>query len=61
MFYADNDIYHYTVIHFGFINAGITYQRIVNMLCANMLGDTMEFYVDDMWSNPRKVLTISRT
>lgn len=47
-FYADNDIYHYTVIPFGLINAGVTYQMMVNKLFVGMICDTMEAYVDDM-------------
>lgn len=33
---------------FGLINAGATYQRMVNKLFAGMIGNTMEDYVDYM-------------
>ena len=33
---------------FGLKNAGATYQRLVNRIFAEQLGDTMEVYIDDM-------------
>ncbi|XP_063942623.1 uncharacterized protein LOC108203423 [Daucus carota subsp. sativus] len=33
---------------FGLINAGATYQRLVNMMFKDQIGKTMEVYVDDM-------------
>ncbi|XP_074377865.1 uncharacterized protein LOC141719388 [Apium graveolens] len=33
---------------FGLINAGVTYQRLVNMMFKDQIGRTMEVYVDDM-------------
>ncbi|KFK44313.1 hypothetical protein AALP_AA1G241900 [Arabis alpina] len=33
---------------FGLKNAGATYQRLVNRMFADQLGDTMEVYIDDM-------------
>ena len=33
---------------FGLINAGATYQRLVNMMFKEQIGKTMEVYVDDM-------------
>ena len=33
---------------FGLKNAGATYQRMVNMMLAEQIGQTMEVYVDDM-------------
>ena len=33
---------------FGLKNVGATYQRLVNKMFANYLGDTMEVYIDDM-------------
>lgn len=47
--YADKNIYHYTVMTFGLINAGATYQRIVNKLFVEMVVDNIEAYVDDMF------------
>lgn len=44
----DSDIYQYTVIPFGLINADATYQKILNKLFLRMIGDTKEAYVDSM-------------
>ena len=33
---------------FGLINAGATYQRMMNKVFADQLGRNMEVYVDDM-------------
>ncbi|KAD6454556.1 hypothetical protein E3N88_09262 [Mikania micrantha] len=41
-------IYCYTAMPFGLKNAGATYQRLVNMMFKDKLGDTMEVYIDDM-------------
>ncbi|XP_074373606.1 uncharacterized protein LOC141713947 [Apium graveolens] len=38
---------------FGLINAGATYQRLVNMMFKDQIGRTMEVYVDDMLSSDR--------
>lgn len=48
IFSVDNKIYHYTVVRFGFINVGATYQRMVNKPFVDMIGNTMEAYADDM-------------
>lgn len=40
-------------MHFGYINVGATYQRMVNQLFSDMLGDTIEAYVDDMLMKSR--------
>lgn len=50
-FYKDNDIYRYTVLPFRLIITWATYQNMVNKLLANMIGDTMEAYVDSMSVN----------
>lgn len=39
-FYADNDIYHYTVIPFGLINVDATYKIIVTKMSVDMVGNT---------------------
>ncbi|KAK1406298.1 hypothetical protein QVD17_41591 [Tagetes erecta] len=41
-------IYCYISMPFGLRNAGATYQRLVNMMFKDQLGDTMEVYIDDM-------------
>ena len=33
---------------FGLKNAGVTYQRLVNRMFADKLGNMMEVYIDDM-------------
>ena len=36
------------VMSFSLKNAGAIYQRLVNKVFANLIGKTMEVYVDDM-------------
>ncbi|XP_048613129.1 uncharacterized protein LOC111208165 [Brassica napus] len=47
---------------FGLKNAGATYQRLVNRIFANQLGNTMEVYIDDMLrgikANPKQISAI---
>lgn len=40
--------YHYTVMSFGLKNAGATYQRMVTHMFKDLIGKTMEVYIDDM-------------
>ena len=47
-FMTDKGIYCYIGMPFGLINAGATYQRLVNMMFKEHIGKTMEVYVDDM-------------
>ena len=47
-FVTDRGLYCYTVMPFGLKNAGATYQRLVNKMFKDLLGRTMEVYVDDM-------------
>ncbi|WZZ70335.1 hypothetical protein YC2023_081705 [Brassica napus] len=47
-FITDRGTYCYKVMPFGLKNAGATYQRLVNRMFAEQLGDTMEVYIDDM-------------
>ncbi|KAI3685619.1 hypothetical protein L6452_34870 [Arctium lappa] len=47
-FMTDKGIYCYKVMPFGLKNASSTYQRLVNMMFKEHLGDTMEVYIDDM-------------
>ena len=43
-----HDLYCYKVISFGLKNAGVTYQRLVNKVFAELIGKTMEVYIDGM-------------
>ena len=47
-FVTDCGLYCYKVMPFGLKNAGATYQRLVNRIFADLIGKTMEVYVDDM-------------
>ncbi|KAL8148773.1 hypothetical protein AgCh_005948 [Apium graveolens] len=47
-FITDRGLYCYIGMPFGLINAGATYQRLVNMMFKDQIGRTIEVYVDDM-------------
>ena len=47
-FITDHGLYYYKVIPFDLKNARATYPRLVNMMFKNVIGKTMEVYVDDM-------------
>ena len=47
-------IYCYTSMPFGLKNTGATYQRLVNRMFKDKLGDTMEVYIDDMVVKSKK-------
>ncbi|KAL5702453.1 hypothetical protein ACHQM5_027671 [Ranunculus cassubicifolius] len=47
-FITEQGIYCYVVMPFGLKNAGATYQRLVTEMFKEMLGKTVEVYVDDM-------------
>ena len=47
-FMTSRGIYCYKVMPFGLKNAGSTYQRLVNMMFADQIGQTMEVYIEDM-------------
>ncbi|KAJ0509715.1 putative nucleotidyltransferase, Ribonuclease H [Helianthus annuus] len=53
-FMIPTGIYCYTAMPFGLKNAGATYQRLVNMMLKDKLGDTMEVYIDDMVVKSKK-------
>ena len=47
-FTTDHGLYCYKVMPFGLKNVGATYQRLVNNVLSDLIGRTMEIYVDDM-------------
>jgi len=47
-FITECGTYYYKVMPFGLKNAGATYQRLVNRMFKDLLGKTMEVYIDDM-------------
>ena len=47
-FITDFGVFCYLVIAFGLENAGATYQRLVNKIFKDLIGKTMEVYIDDM-------------
>ena len=53
-FITDKGIYCYNMMPFGLKNAGATYQRLVNKMFGDLLGKTMEVYVDDMLVKSRR-------
>ena len=48
MFITEEGLYCYKIMPFGLKNAGAIYQRLVNKIFADKIGQTMEVYVDDM-------------
>ena len=47
-FITDRGLYYYKVMSFDLKNAGATYQRLVNEMLKNLIGKSIEVYVDDM-------------
>ena len=45
-FITERGIFCYKVMSFGLKNAGTTYQRLVNKMFADYLGNTMQVYID---------------
>ncbi|XP_062088976.1 uncharacterized protein LOC133795541 [Humulus lupulus] len=48
-FIMERGTFCYKVMLFGLKNAGATYQRLVNRMFTDMLGKSMEVYIDDMF------------
>ena len=44
----DLGVYCYNVVPFGLMNAGATYQRLMDKVFAEMRGKEVEVYIDDM-------------
>lgn len=53
-FITDKGLYCYKAVPFGLKNAEATYQRLVNRIFINLIGKTMEVYVDDMLVKSRR-------
>ena len=47
-FITNKGMHYYKVMPFGLMNAGATYQRLVNMMFRVQIGKTIEVFVDDM-------------
>ena len=47
-FITPHGLFYYNVMSFGLKNAGATYQRLVTKMFRQLLGKTMEVYIDDM-------------
>ena len=47
-FITDQGTYCYRVMPFGLKNVGVTYQRLVNHMFRELIGRSMEVYVDDL-------------
>ena len=55
-FIIERGIYCYKVIPFSLKNAGATYQRLINKMFINLLGKTVEAYIDDMVIKSKQVV-----
>ncbi|KAJ0927102.1 putative nucleotidyltransferase, Ribonuclease H [Helianthus annuus] len=53
-FMTPTGLYCYIAMPFGLRNAGATYQRLVNMMFKDQIGQTMEVYIDDMVVKSKK-------
>ena len=47
-FITDHGLYCYKAMSFSLKNAEVTYQRLVNMMFKDLIGKTMEVYMEDM-------------
>ena len=55
-FIMERGLYYYKVMPFGLKNTGATYQRLVNKMFKEIIGKTMEVYIDDMLVKSLKVV-----
>lgn len=55
LFITDRGLYYYKVILFGLKNSRATYNRLVNMMFEDLIGRTMEVYVDDILVKSKQV------
>ena len=53
-FITDQGTYCYRVMPFGLKNAGATYQQLVNHMFRDLIGKSMEVYVDDLLVKSRE-------
>ena len=60
-FIIERKLYCYNIMPSGLKNVGVTYQRLVNKMCKDLIGKTMEVYIDDMLSIASKLLITSPT
>ena len=54
-FIIDRGLYCYKAMLFDLKNIGTTYQRLVNMMFKDLIGKSLEVYVDDMLVNSKVV------
>ena len=47
-FIIDRGLYCYKAMSFGLKNIGATYQKLVNMMFKDLIGKSVEVYVDNM-------------
>ena len=47
-FVTSQGLFCYKMMPFGLINAGVTYQRLINKMFAHQIGRNVQVYVDDM-------------
>lgn len=55
VFIMDQVLYCYKAMSFGCKNAGATYQRLVNRMFKQQIGQNMEVYVDDLLVKSKKL------
>lgn len=56
IFITHRVVYVFIMMPFGLINAGVTYQELMNTIYKSQLGRNMKSYVDDMISKSTTIL-----